>query len=63
MANKKGLVETVKNEIFEVYGKENIIPILCKGAIIALVYILWEINNLEPLQKTLPESPKNNTRN
>lgn len=63
MANKKGLVETVKNEIFEVYGKENIIPILCKGAIIALVYILYEINNLEPLQKTLPGSPKNNTRN
>ena len=62
MANKKSVFETIKNEIFDTYGKENIIPIFCKGTIIALVYILYGISNLEPLDKALPEPPKN-TRN
>ena len=55
-AGKKGILQVLKDEVFDVYGKENVIPILCKGAAICLVYILWEISKLEP--KPLPEPKK-----
>lgn len=63
MANKKGFIETIKNDVFDIYGKENIIPILCKGAAIALIYILWEVGKLEPLEKPLLEPLNKNSNN
>ena len=57
-AGKKGLLQVLKDEVFDVYGKENVIPILCKGAAIGLIYILLEIGKLDPLPKPLPEPPK-----
>ena len=61
MANKKGLFHELKDEIFDIYGKENVIPILCKGLAIGIIYILWEIAKLET--KALPEPPSNDARN
>ena len=55
-AGKKGILQVLKDEVFDVYGKENVIPILCKGAALGLVYILWEISKLEP--KPLPSKNK-----
>lgn len=55
-AGKKGILQVLKDEVFDVYGKENVIPILCKGAALGLVYILWEISKLEP--KPLPSENK-----
>ena len=53
-AGKKGILQVLKDEVFDVYGKENVIPILCKGAAIGLVYILWEISKLEPKPLPIP---------
>ena len=50
-AAKKGALQIMKDEVMDVYGKENVIPILCKGAAIGLIYILWELSKLEPLQE------------
>lgn len=51
MAVKKGMLQVLKDEVIDVYGKENVIPIICKGAAIGLIYILLELSKLEPLQK------------
>lgn len=53
-AGKKGILQVLKDEVFDVYGKENVIPILCKGAALGLVYILWEISKLEPKPLPIP---------
>ena len=53
-AGKKGILQVLKDEVFDVYGKENVIPILCKGAAIGLAYILWEISKLEPKPLPIP---------
>lgn len=57
-AAKKGFLQTIKDEVFDVYGRENVIPILCKGAAIGLIYILWEIGKLEPKSLPIPAVEK-----
>lgn len=57
-ASKKGLLQLLKDDVIELYGKEQVIPILLRGGCIALIYILFEVSKLEPLPKPLPEPPK-----
>ena len=55
-AGKKGILQTLKDDVIELYGKEQVIPILLRGGCIALIYVLFEVSKLEP--KPLPEPPK-----
>lgn len=48
-AGKKGLLKIWYDEFTEIYGKENLLPVLCRGAAIGIVYILWELSKLEPI--------------
>lgn len=50
-AAKKGLLKTWYDEFTDIYGKENLLPVLCRGAAIGIVYVLWELSKLEPLPK------------
>ena len=53
-AGKKGILQTLKDDVIELYGKEQVIPILLRGGCIALIYVLFEISKLEPKPLPIP---------